>query len=175
MKKLIAVLAVVVVSAGAFAQDNSAQQMNQGSPEMNKNGMMSEMNQMNTLTEAQQKEFNEMKTAQMLKNKKIMLDIKGVNIQIQKEQLAEKPNQKKIGQLIDKKSKLQAKNQKDSIKFNIDVKEKFGIEMMGKMMMGDKSCKMMCNMKDMKGMKSGKMMENMKNMDSNEMKNMKNG
>lgn len=174
MKKLIAVLAVVV-SAGAFAQDNSAQQMNQGSPEMNKNGMMSEMNQINTLTETQQKEFNEMKTAQMLKNKKIMLDIKEVNIEIQKEQIAEKPNQRKIGQLIDKKSKLQAQNQKDSIKFNIDVKEKFGIEMMGKMMMGDKTCKMMDNMKDMKGMKSGKMMENMKNMDSNQMNNIKNG
>lgn len=174
MKKLIAVLAVVV-SAGAFAQDNSAQQMNQGSPEMNGNGMMSKMNQMNILTEAQQKEFNEMKTAQMLKNKKIMLDIKEVNIQIQKEQIAEKPNQRKIGQLIDKKSKLQAQNQKDSLKFNIDVKEKFGIEMMGKMMMGDKICKMMDNMKDMKGMKSGKILENMKNMDSNEMNNIKNG
>ncbi|MCS5422902.1 MULTISPECIES: hypothetical protein [Psychrilyobacter] len=162
MKKLIAVLAVVV-SAGAFAQDNSAPKINQGASGMQGNNMMS---QMNSLTLEQQKEFNEMKTTQMVKNKKVMLDIKEINIKIQKEQIAEKPNQKKIGQLIDKKSKLQAQQQKDSIKFNIDVKEKFGIEMMG-----DKSCKMMGKMKDVKGMKSGKM----KNMDSDEMKNIKNG
>ncbi|UUV20026.1 hypothetical protein NRK67_16710 (plasmid) [Fusobacteria bacterium ZRK30] len=174
MKKLIAVLAVVV-SAGAFAQDNSPQQMNQMSSEMNGNGMMSKMNQMNSLTETQQKELTEMKSKQMTNHKKTMLDIKEVNIQIEKEQLAEKPNQRKINQLIDKKSKLMAQSQKDSLKFKIDVKEKFGIEMTGKMMMGDKSCKMMGKMKDMKGMKSGKMMENMKNMDSNEMKNIKNG
>lgn len=171
MKKLIAVLAVVV-SAGAFAQDNSANTGQQGMEGMQKNNMM---NQMNSLTEAQQKEFNEMKTKQMTNQKKTILDIKEVNIQIEKEQLAEKPNQKKINQLIDKKSKFMAQSQKDSLKFKIDVKEKFGIEMTGKMMMGDKSCKMMGKMKDMKGMKSGKMMENMKNMDSNEMKNIKNG
>ena len=89
---------------------------------------------------------------------------------IEKEQLPEKPNQKKINQLIDKKSKLSAQSQKDSLKFKIDAKEKFGIEMMG-----NKGCKMMGKMKDMKDMKSGKKMESMKNMDSNEMKNMKNG
>ena len=172
MKKLIAVLAVVAVSTGAFAQDHSAHTGQQGTEGMQKNNMM---NQMNSLTETQQKELTEMKAKQMTNHKKTMLDIKEVNIQIEKEQLAEKPSQRKINQLIDKKSKLMAQSQKDSLKFKIDVKEKFGIEMTGKMMMGDKSCKMMGKMKDMKGMKSRKMMENMKNMDSNKMKNIKNG
>jgi len=147
MKKIVAILAVVV-SAGAFAQtmDHSAY----GS--MGNNGGM--MQQVNNLTPEQQVEFNTLHAKQMKEKQKLMLDIKEVNLKIQREMTADTPNQKNIDKLIDQKSKLQAQNQKEMLKFRLDMKEKFGIEMIG-----GKKCGMMEKM-DSKGMKnkSGMMM-----------------
>lgn len=150
MKKIIAVLAVVV-SAGAFAQtvDHSAHQGHGNNRQMdhsahqNHGGMM---NQINSLTPEQQTEYNELHAKHRVVMQKSMLEMKEINLKIQKEMLAEKPNQKNINKLIDQKSKLQADKQKDMLKFRLDMKEEFGIEMMN----GGKNCKMMGS----KGMKS---------------------
>jgi len=132
MKKIVAVLAVVV-SAGAFAQtmDHSAHGNINNSGQMNHGGMMQ---QMNDLTPEQQAEFNTLHAKQMKEKQKTMLDIKEVNLKIQREMIAENPNQKNIDKLIDQRAKLQAKNQKDMLNFRLEMKEKFGIEMMGGMM-----------------------------------------
>ncbi len=158
MKKIVAILAVVV-SAGAFAQtmDHSAQGSMGNSGQMNHGGMMQ---QMNNLTSEQQAEFNALHAKQMKEKQKTMLDIKEVNLKIQREMTADAPSQKNIDKLIDQKSKLQAKNQKDMLKFRLEMKEKFGIEMMGGMMNGGKGCGMMGKMNS-KGMKNKKgMMSN---------------
>ncbi len=158
MKKIVAILAVVV-SAGAFAQtmDHSAHGSMGNSGQMNHGGMMQ---QINNLTPEQQAEFNALHAKQMKEKQKTMLDIKEVNLKIQREMTADAPNQKDIDKLIDQRSKLQAKNQKDMLKFRLEMKEKFGIEMMGGMMNGGKGCGMMGKM-DSKGMKNKKgMMSN---------------
>lgn len=153
MKKIVAVLAVVV-STGAFAQtmDHSAHQNTGYSGQHKNHGGM--MQQMNNLTPEQQAEFNTLHAKQMKEKQKTMLDIKEVNLKIQREMTADAPNQKNIDRLIDQRSKLQAKNQKDMLKFRLEMKEKFGIEMMGGMMNGGKKCGMMGSkgMKNKKGM-----------------------
>ena len=156
MKKIIAVLAVVV-SAGAFAQtmDHSAHQ-NHGSntqadhsAHQNHGGMM---NQVNNLTPEQQTEYSDLHAEHRSEMQKSMLDIKEINLKIQKEMLAEKPNQKNINKLIDQKSKIQAENQKSMFNFRLEMKEEFGIEMMG-----NKNCGTMAS-KGMKGShKKGRM------------------
>ncbi len=159
MKKIVAVLAVVV-SAGAFAQtmDHSAHGSMGNSGQMdhsahqNHGGMMQ---QMNNLTPEQQAEYNELHGKHRAAMQKSMLEMKEINFKIQKEMLAEKPNQSNINRLVDQKSKLQAQKQKDMLKFRLEMKEKFGIEMMGGMMNGGKGCGMMGKM-DSKGMKNKK-------------------
>jgi len=149
MKKIITILAVVV-SAGAFAQaiDHSSHgNMNAGSK--HSKGVMS---QITNLTPEHQEEYNELHSQHRAHMHKTMLNIKDIDLKIQKEMLAEKPNQKDINKLIDQKAKLQAEKQKHMLSFKIEAKEKFGIEMMGGMMNGDKNCKM----KGSKGMTNSK-------------------
>lgn len=159
MKKIIAVLAVVV-SAGAFAQtmDHSAHQNHRSntqrdhSAHQNHGGMMS---QIDNLTPEQQAEYNELHAEHRSEMQRSMLDIKEVNLKIQKEMLAETPNQKNINKLIDQKSKIQAENQKSMLNFRLEMKEEFGIEMMG-----SKKCGMMAS-KGMKGSHKKGMMNRM--------------
>ena len=161
MKKIIAVLAVVA-SVGVYAQnqtmDHSAHQ-NMGntthqeinhSAHSKRGGMM--MDQVNNLTPEQQEEFNELHSKHRVDMQRSMLNIKEINLEIQRELTAEKPNEDNINRLIDEKAKLQADNQKEMLKFKVGMKEKFGIEMMGKMMNGDKNCNMM-GKRGSKGMK----------------------
>lgn len=68
-----------------------------------------------------------------------MLDIKEINLKIQREMTADAPNQKNIDKLIDQRAKLKAQHQKDMLNFRLDMKEKFGIQM-GGMMNGGKGC-----------------------------------
>ncbi|GLI55312.1 hypothetical protein PM10SUCC1_08260 [Propionigenium maris DSM 9537] len=137
MKKIVAILAVVVVSAGAFAQtmDHSAHRNMDRSGQMNHGGMMQ---QMNNLTPEEQAEFNALHAEQMRVKQKSMLDIKEINLKIQREMTADIPNQKNIDKLIDQRAKLKAQHQKDMLNFRLDMKEKFGIQMGG-----GKKCGMM--------------------------------
>ncbi|GLI55249.1 hypothetical protein PM10SUCC1_07640 [Propionigenium maris DSM 9537] len=137
MKKIIAVLAVVV-STGAFAQGYSNYHGNNSS-RMNHNHRGSMITQqVENLTPEQQKEFSELHSKHRDRMRAAMLDIKDVNLKIQREMLAETPNQKNINKLIDEKSKLQAKKQKDALNYRMEMKEKFGLEMNGHM--GGKGC-----------------------------------
>lgn len=133
MKKIIAVLAIVV-SAGAYAQGYSNTHGNHPS-NSHRGSMMSQ--QMENLTPEQQEEFSKLYNKQTNKMRRSMLDIKEINLKIQKEMLAETPNQKNINKLIDQKSNLQAQRQKDVLNYKIDMKEKFGVEMRGHMGSGN--------------------------------------
>lgn len=137
MKKIIAVLAVVA-STGAFAQGYSNYHRNNSSGvnHNHRGGMMTQ--QVENLTPEQQKEFSKLHGKHRDSMRTAMLDIKDVNLKIQREMLAETPNQKNINKLIDEKSKLQAKKQKDALNYRLEMKEKFGIEMNGHM--GGKGC-----------------------------------
>ncbi len=141
MKKIVAILAVVVVSAGAFAQtmDHSAHGSMGRSGQMNHGGMMQ---QMNNLTPEHQAEFNTLHAKHMKEKQKSMLDIKEINLKIQREMAADLPNQKNIDKLIDQRAGLKAQHQKDMLNFKLEMKEKFGIQM-GGMMNGGKKCSMM--------------------------------
>ncbi len=130
MKKIIAVLALVV-SAGALAQGGTGNGMTRGGHMHNNRGGM--MINYENLTPEQQAEFNELHAKHRNDMQRSMLDIREINLKIQKEMLADKPNQKNIDKLVDQKSKLQAQHQKDMLKFRLEMKEKFGMEMMGGM------------------------------------------
>ncbi len=164
MKKLIGILALTV-SAAAFAQsgvDQPVQNAGIGNMPMNEQ-MGGMMMQMNSLTQEQQGEFNELHSKQIKRNQKLMLDIQEVNLKLQREMSADTPNQKKVDKLIDQKVKLQTQQQKGMMDFRIKMKEKFGIEMMGGMMNGNKGCQTMGNMDSngmMGGMMNGMMMNN---------------
>lgn len=131
MKKIIAVLAVVV-SAGAFAQGYSNYHGNNGvNRGHNHSGVMSQ--QIESLTPEEQREFSELQSAHRDDMRAAMLDIKEINLKIQREMLADTPNQKNISRLIDEKTKLQARKQKDALNYRLEMKEKFGLEMRGHM------------------------------------------
>jgi|GEM_PF-832534 len=160
MKKIVAILAVVV-SAGAFAQtmDHTTHGNMSNNGQVNYSGHQNHggmMQQMNNLTPEQQAEFNALHAKQMKEKQKLMLDIKEVDLKIQREMTADKPNQKNIDKLIDQRAGLKAQHQKEMLKFRLDMKEKFGIQM-GGMMDGGKKCGKM----DSKGMrnKNGMMMK----------------
>lgn len=169
MKKIIGILALTL-SAAAFAQSDTVDQPLQNSNIENmpmQGNMGGMMQQMNNLTTEQQSEFNELHSKKIKENQKLMLDIQGLNLKIQREMSTDKPNQKKIDKLIDQKTKLQAQQQKDMMNFRIDMKEKFGIDMMGGMMKGmmsgSKGCQGMDKMgsnKMMNGMENGMMVNN---------------
>ena len=136
MKKIIAVLALVV-SAGAFAQGYSNFHGN-NSTNMGHRHRGAMAQQVENLTLEEQKEFSELQSQHRDEMRETMLDIKEINLMIQREMIAENPNQKSINKLIDEKSKLQAEKQKDMLKYRLEMKEKFGLEMNGHM--GSQGC-----------------------------------
>ncbi|WP_372713523.1 Spy/CpxP family protein refolding chaperone [Ilyobacter sp.] len=136
MKKTIGILALII-STGAFAQNNDYNNTGDKQTEGRKH-KMSMQQEIEKLTPEQQEELRTMQEKNMKENMKIMLSIKEVDIQIKKEMLNEKLNTKKIEQLIDQKSKLHATQEKSMLKFMLEVKSKFGIElMMGQHRMGE--------------------------------------
>jgi len=133
MKKILAVAAIVVLSAGALAQEHigyNNSRMSHG------NGRGRMMQQFENLTPEQQTEFNKIHDEHMIRMRRSMLDIREINLKIEKEMIGDKPNEKNINKLIDEKARLQAEHQKSGLRFRLDMKEKFGIEMMGGMMGG---------------------------------------
>jgi Spy/CpxP family protein refolding chaperone len=141
MKKML-IIGILALSATSFANSASVDHSAHNNTEIKseKSGMM---NQIHNLSPEQQKEYHAIHEKHMAKTKKIMLDLKEIDIQIQKEMLNEKSDSKKIGRLIDKKSILQADKEKEMLKFKLEVKDKFGIKMMDGMMGKGKKCKMM--------------------------------
>ena len=129
MKKTVAVLAVVL-STGAFARGHMYSSSNTGM-QHNKGQIMQK--HIENLTEEQQIEFNELHGKHMRENQKIMLDVEEINLKTQREMLGEKPNQSNLNKLIDEKSKIMAQKEKKNLEFRLQMKEKFGIEMTGRM------------------------------------------
>lgn len=160
MKKLIGILALTI-SALAFAQNgnmNQTAQMNNTNTMPTQRQMGGMMQQMNNLSPEQQAEYNELHGKHRAAMQKSMLEMKEINLKIQKEMLAEKPKQRSLNRLVDQKSKLQAQKQKSMLKFRLEMKEKFGIQM-GGMMNGGKKCGMIEEMGS-KGIKTEGMMTN---------------
>lgn len=129
MKKTVAVLAVVL-STGAFARGHMNNSSNTGM-QHNRGQMM--QNHLETLTEEQQTEFNELHGKHMRENQKVMLDVKEIDLKVQREMLGEKPDQNNLNKLIDERSKVMAEKEKKNLEFRLQMKEKFGIEMTGRM------------------------------------------
>jgi len=113
MKKMITVLALVM-SVGVFAKGNDRQMM------------------MNSLTETQKVELQKLHSASRKDMSKARLEMEEINLKIRKERLKDSPNQTAIDKLIDAKAKLRAANEKKRVRFQTEVKKKFGIDMRGR-------------------------------------------
>jgi len=122
MKKIILILAVTL-SIGALAQGGIGHNMSGSGSLHNGRGMMM---QVENLTPEQQVEFDELHDEYRTEMQRSMLDIEEVNLKIQREMAADKPDQKNINKLIDQKTKLQSEHQKE-------MKERFDVDMMGGM------------------------------------------
>ena len=137
MKKLIAIMAVVI-SAGAFANghmnNSESNKKNNNHNTHNKGGCKGQMTkQLESLTAEQQEEFNALHKEHMDSMKLVSLNMKEINLQIEKEMLAENPNQTNLNKLIDKKSNLQAEMQKERLSFKLEMKEKYDLDIRGNM------------------------------------------
>lgn len=137
MKKIIAVMAVVI-SAGAFANGhmNHSENNNKNNNHNthSKGGCKGQMTQqLESLTAEQQEEFKILHEEHMDSMRLTKLNMKEIDLQIQKEMLAENPNQTNLNKLIDKKSNLNAEMQKERLNFKLEMKEKFDLDIRGNM------------------------------------------
>lgn len=133
MKKIVAIMAVVI-SAGAFANGHMNHSENNNNTNHSRgrcNGQMTR--QLESLTTEQQDEFNALHSEHMDSMKLARLNMKEIDLQIQKEMLAEKPNQTNLNKLIDKKSDLQAEMRKEALNFKLEMKEKYDLDIRGNM------------------------------------------
>jgi len=171
MKKLI-VTTMLLTSMLAFSENVSMptigmmqqQNMNMGT------GMMQ---QMDKLTPEQKIQMEKINLEYQKKNQEYLLRIKQIDLKIETEMLAEKIDTKKIGSLIDKKVSLQSRIQKNMINHRIDIKKKFGINIMQGMMQGSNNNmnmnQMTSNMNQMMN-DMNQMHEMMKNMNQMQIK-----
>lgn len=125
MKKLLAVC-MVVVSLNVVAENHMMGE-SRGMP------MTGEAGHMHSLTPEQQNEFQDMMNAHMRENHKLMLEMRSIDLEIEREMLKDKPNKKNIDILIDKRSKLHSDMYKNMLRNRMEIKEKLGVDMMGPM------------------------------------------
>jgi hypothetical protein len=135
MKKIIGILAIII-STAAFSQNQPVNHSAQSKGE--KSGMTK---QVSDLTPRQQKEYHAIHEKNMNAMKKNKQDIKEIEIQIQKEKHSKKPDGKKISMLTNKKSRLQNEQEKNMLRFKLEVKDRFGIKITDGMMSKGKSCR----------------------------------
>jgi hypothetical protein len=149
MKKLV-ITAMLLSSMAAFAENGGTtykngmiqqqsgmmQQQNQ-MMQQSKTGMgYNAMQQTAALSPEQKIQLEELHLKYLNKVQDDMLKIRELNLELEKELLAESVDTKKIDKLIDKKAQLQAKIEKNMIDFRIEAKEKIGISISGGMMWG---------------------------------------
>jgi len=146
MKKLIAIGALLV-SVSVFAENNPVSSKRPMMQHGNMNTEVGTMQQMDKITPEQKVQMDKIKLKYQNKNQREMLKLREIGLDIEKEMLAEKIDSKKIEKLIDKKASVNAKIQKNLIDYRIDIKEKFGVNIMSGMMKG--SNQMMGNMERM--------------------------
>jgi len=122
MKKTI-VAGMLAVSALTFAAGGS----NRGSMS-GERGRAGIEAQMVNLTETQREELGAMRESHRRKNQELRLNIKEVNLKMERELLKEKPNRLAINKLIDEKAKYRVAKEKKAMEFKLNAREKFGIE-----------------------------------------------
>ncbi len=127
MKKLL-IVAILVTSISAFGEDGSAATATKKNAP-HKMDMSNSMQNSEKLTPESQIKLEEIRLNYLKKVEEIKLDIKKVELDIDKEMLSEKVDTKKIGKLIDKKTDLQSKMNKNMVNYQIEVKEKLGINL----------------------------------------------
>ncbi|GLI57874.1 hypothetical protein PM10SUCC1_33880 [Propionigenium maris DSM 9537] len=127
MKKILAVTAVVLIASGAFAQGHPYQ--NKGTPGYGRGGGMGYHYE--SMTFEQQEEFTKLHDEYRVKMRRSMLDIKEVNLKIEREMMRDKPNKNTLNKLIDERARAQGEHQKEMLKYRLEMKEKFGVEMRG--------------------------------------------
>ncbi len=89
MKKILAVTAVVLIASGAFAQGHLYQ--NKETPGYGRGGGMGYHYE--SMTPEQQKEFTKFHDEYRGRMRRSMLDIREVNLKIEREMMKDKPNQ----------------------------------------------------------------------------------
>ncbi|WP_320046785.1 hypothetical protein [uncultured Ilyobacter sp.] len=137
MKKTIVILAIII-STTAFSKNHPVDHSIH-----KKSGKSQMTKQVSDLNHRQQKEYKVIHERTMADMKKNKLAIKEIDIQIRKEKHNKRPNIKKINKLTNKKSRLQAKQEKKMLRFKLEVKDKFGIKIMGGMMSKGENCNRM--------------------------------
>ncbi len=128
MKKILAVAALVLIGTGAFAQGHMYH--NNSNPAYGNMGRMGQ--HFEAMTPEQQTEFNRLHDEHMLRMRRSMLDMREINLKIEREMMKDKPNQNTINKLIDERAKAQGEHEKEMLKFRLEMKEKFGVDMMGR-------------------------------------------
>ncbi len=127
MKKILAVAALVLLGTGVFAQGHLYQ--NKGIPGHGRGGMGYHYENM---TPEQQEEFIKHRDEYRVRMRRSMLDIREINLKIEREMVKDKPNENTINKLIDERVRIQGKHQKEMLKFRLEMKEKYGVDMMGR-------------------------------------------
>lgn len=121
MKKMI--IGMLVVSSLAFADHHG-----NGNPQ-NKRGEKPRVeSQYSNLTEEQKEEFKAMKDSYTKEIKEMSLNMKEVDIKIEKELMSDLPNRLTINKLIDDKAVYRTAKDKKMMEFKLEAKEKFGID-----------------------------------------------
>ena len=128
MKKLIILgmaLSTMAFAKGNFNNDNFGGKDGQGK------GTQGKEMQVSTLTEAQQKELATVRETHQKAMAPLMLSIQEKDLAIKKELLADKINWTKVESLTKEKSDIEAKMEVQMLKNQVEIKEKFGINVGG--------------------------------------------
>lgn len=128
MKKLIILgmaLSTMAFAKGNFNNDNFGGKGGQGQ------GTQGKEMQVSTLTEAQQKELATLRESHQKTMAPLMLSIQEKDLAIKKELLADKVNWTKVESLTKEKADIEAKMEVQMLKNQVEIKEKFGINVGG--------------------------------------------
>lgn len=139
MKKkiIVGLLMISALSFGAAKNNPGNMQNNQMmNPGNMMGGQMGMMNQMNNLTETQQKELMKLMQERRDENYKQGLDMRSKQLEMEKLLSKDTVNWQSVQRVNKQISDMQAKQRLDNMKFAKDVKNKYGISMgMNGMMM----------------------------------------
>lgn len=122
MKKII-VIGTIVLSSLAFADNHG-----EGNSKNQNRGRGKTESQFSALTEQQKEEFKAMRATYGKEIKEMSLNMKSVDIKIEKELMNDLPNKLTINKLIDEKNVYRTAKDKKMMEFKLEAKEKFGIE-----------------------------------------------
>ena len=128
MKKLIILgmaLSTMAFVKGNFNNDNFGGKDGQGK------GTQGKEMQVSTLTEAQQKKLATLRETHQKTMAPLMLSMQEKDLAIKKELLADKVNWTKVESLTKEKADIEAKMKVQMLKNQVEIKEKFGINVGG--------------------------------------------